>query len=292
MAHPATVTISGFRDRKLRNAVSRGSVTIRTSEGSRGRTHLLPRRAADAFRIGEGRHQAAGAGAIPLIAWRLRNVARTAQHAWCSRASTPAPIATRSPPTARRMGMDLDGPQNDKGLYAISAVQPRTYHPERRRDRLEVLSRTSLRGTDARRLHVAGLSRRAVRRRPPCGVDQDLSRNYYVANFKDYRFLQVFYPTRGILAWYDRDDRAAAVPAGRRRPALTCRPTPSGVPTANTWCSRAPRRKDAYPEGGKIAEYANDPNETADAVRPLPHSLQRRPGRHGGTDRGSVARTA
>ena len=23
----------------------------------------------------------------------------------------------------------------------------------------------------------------------------------YVANFKDYRFLQVFYPTRGILAW-------------------------------------------------------------------------------------------
>ena len=30
------------------------------------------------------------------------------------------------------------------------------------------------------------------------------SRNYYVANFKDYRFLQVFYPTRGILAWYSR----------------------------------------------------------------------------------------
>jgi hypothetical protein len=27
----------------------------------------------------------------------------------------------------------------------------------------------------------------------------------FVANFKDYRFLQVFYPTRGILAWYDRD---------------------------------------------------------------------------------------
>jgi hypothetical protein len=46
------------------------------------------------------------------------------------------------------------------------------------------------------------------------GVDQsdyqhrkdpiDLVRNYYVANFKDYRFLQVFYPTRGVLAWYDR----------------------------------------------------------------------------------------
>ena len=31
-----------------------------------------------------------------------------------------------------------------------------------------------------------------------------LEDKYYVANFLDYRFLQVFYPTRGILAWYDR----------------------------------------------------------------------------------------
>ena len=37
------------------------------------------------------------------------------------------------------------------------------------------------------------------RRRNPI----DLVLNYYVANFKDYRFLQVFYPTRGILAWYN-----------------------------------------------------------------------------------------
>jgi hypothetical protein len=28
--------------------------------------------------------------------------------------------------------------------------------------------------------------------------------NYYVANFLDYKFLQVFYPTRGVLYWYDR----------------------------------------------------------------------------------------
>src|ERR1035441_9786356 len=34
----------------------------------------------------------------------------------------------------------------------------------------------------------------------------DLLMNYYVANFKDYRFLQVFYPTRGILAWYSRSE--------------------------------------------------------------------------------------
>src|SRR5207248_10551160 len=28
-----------------------------------------------------------------------------------------------------------------------------------------------------------------------------------LANFKDYRFLQVFYPTRGILVWYNRATR-------------------------------------------------------------------------------------
>src|SRR5208337_4273680 len=34
-----------------------------------------------------------------------------------------------------------------------------------------------------------------------------LNEELYVANFKDYRFLQVFYPTRGILAWYSRATR-------------------------------------------------------------------------------------
>ena len=36
------------------------------------------------------------------------------------------------------------------------------------------------------------------------GPSLKLLDSYYVTNFLDYRFLQVFYPTRGILAWYDR----------------------------------------------------------------------------------------
>ena len=43
------------------------------------------------------------------------------------------------------------------------------------------------------------------------GQDQSIPSAYYVTNFKDYNFLQVFYPTRGILAWYDRA-------TGRREP--------------------------------------------------------------------------
>ena len=33
---------------------------------------------------------------------------------------------------------------------------------------------------------------------------EDVSNTYNVTNFKDYGFLQVFYPTRGILEWYNR----------------------------------------------------------------------------------------
>jgi len=92
-------------------------------------------------------------------------------------------------------------------------------------------------------------------------VEQDLSRNYYVANFKDYRFLQVFYATRGVLTVYDRT-------TGRRQ-SLAGADDPRCVQTNATWSpdgkylvfARA-EGKDAYPEGRKMAEYANDPNET------------------------------
>ena len=85
--------------------------------------------------------------------------------------------------------------------------------------------------------------------------------NYFVANFKDYRFLQVFYPTRGILAWYDKA-------AGQLQP-LPGADNPQFVHTDAVWSpdgkylvfARAEAR-DAYPAGGRMAESANDANET------------------------------
>ena len=40
-------------------------------------------------------------------------------------------------------------------------------------------------------------------------------------------FSQVFYPTRGILAWYDRKERKLKTAAGADDPG-SCRPAPSG----------------------------------------------------------------
>jgi hypothetical protein len=82
---------------------------------------------------------------------------------------------------------------------------------------------------------------------------EDLGRNYYVVNFTDYRFLQVFYATRGILVWYDRT-------TGRRQN------LPNGVCTDQRGVesrrqvpgfARAP-----LPDGQPRARSANDPNET------------------------------
>ena len=104
--------------------------------------------------------------------------------------------------------------------------------------------------------------------------------NYYVANFKDYRFLQVFYPTRGILAWYNRA-------AGKLQP-LPGADDPHYVQTNAVWSpdgkylvfARAEAR-DAYPDGARSAEYRQRSQRNADPIRPLPHSVQRRAGRQG-----------
>ncbi len=70
----------------------------------------------------------------------------------------------------------------------------------------------------------------------------------------------MFYPTRGILAWYDRA-------TGRKQP-LPGADDPRYVQTSAFWSPdgtylvfcRAEAR-DAYPPGRKLAERANDPNE-------------------------------
>jgi tetratricopeptide (TPR) repeat protein len=88
-----------------------------------------------------------------------------------------------------------------------------------------------------------------------------LEDKYYVANFLNYRFLQVFYPTRGILAWYDRDTRDLQPLPGANDPRY--------VQTSGVWSrdgkyivfARA-EAKTPNPPGVPLALYANDPNET------------------------------
>ncbi len=175
----------------------------------------------------------------------------------------------------------MDGPQNDKGMYAIVPVAPQMSIRNE-----DVITWNSFPGKPAGHRTIGFMSQVS-----PDGQycrDHVNEARCYVANFKDYRFLQVFYPTRGILAWYSR--------ATGGMQALPGADDPRYVQTNAVWSpdgkylvfARA-EAKDPYPEGRKLAEYANDPNETQ-----IQYDLYRIPfnagqGRPAGTDRRRLA---
>ncbi len=270
-AAPATVTITGFAPGKPDQPVSRGEVVIRTSTDPVGApifyrdVPLMP------SETEKGVIKPLAASAVPLIAWRLRNVGETGSRLLMQGLHTCANCHSFSR-DGKTLGMDVDGPQNDKGLYAIAPIQPRMSINNE-----NVIAWSTFRGKLGGQLRVGFMSqvspdgRHVVTMINDPGAEQseyqrrknptEVAYNYYVANFKDYRFLQVFYPTRGILAWYNRA-------AGVLQP-LPGADDPRYVHTNAVWSpdgnyivlARAEAR-DPYPPGGAIAERANDPRET------------------------------
>ena len=270
-AGPVTVTITGYRGPDLDHPVSRGQVTLNISKDPVGApifyrdVPLMP------SETEKGVIKPLDKNAIPLIAWRLRDVSETSSRLLMTGIHSCANCHSVSA-DGRTMGMDLDGPRNDKGLYALFPIQPRSVIRDE-----NVIAWSTFRGKLGGKLRVGFMSqvspdgqyvvtmindpgpeRSEYQRR---ANPQDLAANYYVANFKDYRFLQVFYPTRGILAWYSKE-------TGRLEP-LPGADDPRYVHTNAVWSrdgkylvfARAEAR-DAYSPGRKPAEKANDPEET------------------------------
>jgi tetratricopeptide (TPR) repeat protein len=268
---PAIVTISSHRDSNLSQAVASTEVTIQTSTDPVGApifyrdVPLMP------SETEKGVIKPLAAQAVPLIAWRLRNVGEDRSRLLMADLPTCANCHSFSS-DGKTLGMDVDGPQNDKGLYAIVPIHAKT---SIRDD--NVVAWSTFRGKLGGKLRVGFMSQISPDGRyvvtmindPGKGqsdyqrrkLAEDLVRSFYVANFKDYRFLQVFYPTRGILAWYSRD-------SGRLQPLPGADDT-RYVQANATWSPdgeylvfvRAAAR-DAYSPGVQPAEYANDPNET------------------------------
>jgi Flp pilus assembly protein TadD len=93
------------------------------------------------------------------------------------------------------------------------------------------------------------------------GLVRGLADRFFNAGYNDYRFGQVFYPTRGILAYYSQE-------TGKLRP-LPGADDPRYVQASAFWSpdgkylifSRAEAR-DPYPPGHAAPTFANDPNET------------------------------
>ncbi len=258
VADAAVITISGFSALETQHAVSSGRVTIHTSRDPVGApifyrdVPLMP------SETEKGIIKPLAPSATRLIQWRLRNIGESEGQVVLKDMVTCANCHSFSR-DGKTMGMDMDGPQNDKGLYAIVPVQPQM-----------IINTTDMVNWNPSQDRQVGLNRVGFMSQvSPDGkyvvttvntADRAPQNNYYVVNFKDYRFLQVFYPTRGILAWYNRE-------TGRREP-LPGADDPRYVQADGVWSpdgsylvfARA-EAKEPYPPDGKMAAYANDPME-------------------------------
>jgi tetratricopeptide (TPR) repeat protein len=271
---PATVTIAGYKAGASDQPVSRGRVVISTSKDPVGAPIFYRDVPLTPSEVQKGVIKPLEPNKLPLIAWRLRSVSEKQSRVLMEGLHTCANCHSFSR-DGKTLGLDLDGPQNDKGLYAIIPVKAQTAIRNE-----DVVAWGSFRGKLGDQLRVGFMSQVSpdgqyvVTTIKPAGTESDptVSRSvfraryrkqplYYVSNFKDYRFLQVFYPTRGILVWYSRS-------TGRLQP-LPGADDPRFVHTNAVWSpdgkylvfSRA-QAKDPYQPGVPLAQRANDPNET------------------------------
>jgi hypothetical protein len=123
---PAIVTITGFRDAQLTQASSRGRVTLQTSKDPVGAPIFFRDVPLISVPVGEkGVIMPIPAAAIPFIAWRLRYVGETESRLMMQ--GLPTCINCHSfSRDGSSMGLDVDGPGNDKGLYGIVPVKAET----------------------------------------------------------------------------------------------------------------------------------------------------------------------
>jgi len=201
-------------------------------------------------------------GAVPLIAWRLKDVGRADSRVLLESMPTCANCHSFSA-DGKTFGMDVDGPDGDKGAYGLVPLQPRTVIQAG-----QVISWNRFRGLPEGQRTLGFLSRVSPDGRH---VVSTVNEQIYVQNFTDYKFSQVFYPTRGILAIYSRDTGKIEALPGADDPAFVhC----DGVwsPDGRTIVFARAAATDPYSRTRPAAKYAGDPNET-----PIRYDLYRIP---------------
>ncbi len=261
---PAVVRFTGYKNKDDRQAVSTGQVTIHTSPDPVDApimyrdVPLIPPPPESEER---GVIKPLPDSVLPLIKWQLRYVSNSESKT----VMTGLPTCANCHSLARdgkTLGIDVDGPQNDKGLYALIPIKPvstmsndyvihwSAFSEERAQKRFGFMSQVSPDGkyvvTSIDVPHAHGT--RVVDR-------------LYNGFYRNYGFGQVFFPTRGVLAWYSREKHELTPLPGAD--------DTNYVQTSAFWSpdgkylvySRA-AAKDPYTPGQKAATYANDPNET------------------------------
>ena len=267
---PATVTLVGYRKGETMQVLSRGRTHLAVSRDPVGApifyrdVPLMP------SQTEEGVIKPLAKGALPLIIWRLRDVSKPESREMLTDMPTCANCHSFSA-DGKTMGMDIDGPQGDRGAYAIAPVASRMSIGYR-----DVITWNAFTGKPKDTMTIGFLSRVS-----PDGafVASTVNEELYVQNFWNYKFNQVFYPTRGIIAIYARETRAITALPGADDPRFVhCDPV--WTPDGQTIVFARAEARDPYPKGRPAATFAGDSNET-----PIQYDLYRIPfkGGEGGT---------
>jgi hypothetical protein len=257
--HAATITITGVQTGHPEADVSLGSTTITTSQDP-VKAPIFYRDVPLIPSKGEkGVIQPLAKQDLPLLAWRLRDIGQPTSRLLLTGMHTCANCHSFSL-DGKTFGMDIDGPANDKGLYALASIKPQMALRNQ-----DVISWSSIRDNTASPSRIGFMSQVSPDGRYIVTMLRDLraqlGKSYFLVNFQDYRFLQVFYPTRGILAWYDRVN-------GKKQP-LPGADDERFVQTNAVWSpdgkfvvfARAEARPPETP-GQTLPRHANDPEET------------------------------
>ena len=187
---------------------------------------------------------------LPKIKWRLRYVSSSENKVIMEGLPTCANCHSIAR-DGKTLGIDVDGPQNDKGLYGLIPIHKvssisndyvihwSAFSDKLAQKRFGFMSQVSPDGKFViTSIDVPGAHGTRV-------VDR-----LYNGFFSNYGFGQVFYPTRGVLAWYSKD-------AGKLQ-VLPGADDPDFVQTSAFWSpdgkyliySQAPAR-DPYPNGSE-----------------------------------------
>ena len=261
---PAKVTFTGFRSEDRGEPVSQGQVRIQTSTDPVGApifyrdVPLIPTPPEQGER---GVIKPLPDSVLPKIKWRLRYVSSTENKVVMEGLSTCANCHSIAR-DGKTLGIDVDGPQNDKGLYGLIPIHKvssisndyiirwSAFSDKLAQKRYGFMSQVSPDG----KYVINSID-------VPGGHGPRVVDRLYNGFYTDYGFGQVFFPTRGVLAWYSKDTGKLNVLPGADDPDF--------VQTSAFWSpdgkylvySRGVA-KDPYETGHPRALYANDPNET------------------------------
>jgi tetratricopeptide (TPR) repeat protein len=187
-----------------------------------------------------------------LIAWRLKEIGRDDSRVLLKDMPTCANCHSFSS-DGSTLGMDIDGPDGDKGAYAIAAVK-----------RDMVISNEQIMTWNAYPQKRPGsFTLGFLSRVSPDGryVVSTVNESLYVQNFWDHKFIQVFFPTAGILAYYSPETgEIKALPGADDPDYVHCDAVWS--PDGETLVFARAKARANYERGRPKAEYAGDPNET------------------------------